>query len=499
RNVGFRGTMELGSNNGGFTNCLLVEGTGTVDHVYMGDGVVEGVRAGGLAPTSSSTGHVEIHNCHFAGWTDNGISAAHTANDGRGTIHVDNCYFRDNNVAALRIASDGTVVENSVVHTTGRTPALPNGVVDAKGVYTGYGDPSQHVEVRNCDVDCRHGNPDEDDFNSPTDHPINGECSWIDVYDTQFAGTVVGNVDLVSGNGGNPDLTPPDGVPMSAEDALTGSASAVTPGGPTAIEVSPGESRRIEIGDGETLENVLVDITADGADAQIVASGDNWTVRNVGFRGTMELGSNNGGLTNCLLVEGTGTVDHVYMGDGTVDGVRAGAIGLPSSHSGHVEIRNCYIAEWTDNALYNANAADDGHGTVHVDNCYFRDNNVAALRIASDGTVVENSVVHTTGRTPALPNGVVDAKGVYTGYGDPSQHVEVRNCDVDCRHGNPDEDDFNSPTDHPINGECSWIDVYDTQFAGTVVGNVDLVSGNGGNPDLTPPDGVPTSVGDSLA
>ncbi|MFB6131408.1 MAG: Ig-like domain-containing protein [Salinigranum sp.] len=279
----------------------------------------------------------------------------------------------------------------------------------------------------------------------------------------------------------------------AAAGLIFGSAATAGAANYRTVTVGAGQSKRFTVSGGETLENLLIDITADGADAQIVASGDNWTIRNVGFRGKMQRGSNNGGYSNCIKPRGNGTIDHVYMADGTVDGVRAGAIGIPSSNSGHIEIRNCYAAQWTDNALYNANAADNGHGTVHVDNCYFRDNNVAHFRIAADGSVVENSVAHNTGKTPSLPGGAVDATGVYTGYGSESQHVEIRNCDIDCRKDNNYGEAFWSPS-----GD-SWIDVYDTQFAGPKLGNVDLVSGNGNSPDLTPPTGVPMTPEDAAS
>lgn len=289
------------------------------------------------------------------------------------------------------------------------------------------------------------------------------------------------------------------------------------------VKISAGESRELTVGSGDTFENlvvevgsnadvrikasgdnwtirnIMVDITANNADATIEASGDNWAIRNVGFEGGMDVGNFEGGFPNCIKPIGNGVIENCYMGDGVSrDRIRKGGIGPPSSHSGHIEIRNCYVARWTDNALYNADAATNGQGTVHVDNCYFHDNNVSSLRVACDGTVVENSIIHNTGETRALPEsspsgGGIDATGVYTGYGDPSQTVEVRNCHIDCRKDNNYREAFWSPDGN------TTIEVYDTQWVGNTRGNVELVSGNGSNPDLTPPSSVPISAEEAAA
>jgi hypothetical protein len=125
--------------------------------------------------------------------------------------------------------------------------------------------------------------------------------------------------------------------------------------------------------------------------------------------------------------------------------VRRGAIGSGPSHAGHIEVTNCNIARWTGNAVYAAGMGrrrppgktDGKGGTLAFRNCYFRDNNIAHLRIASDGTLVEGCVIHNTNDVPPHPHtaggesGVVNSRGIYTGYGDPSQVIIVRDCDID--------------------------------------------------------------------
>lgn len=265
------------------------------------------------------------------------------------------------------------------------------------------------------------------------------------------------------------------------------------------VKVGEGESRRFTVSDGETIENLLIDITNPDADAQIVARGSDWTIRNVGFQGSTDVGNFNGGFANLIKPSGDGTIEHCYLGDGvSEDGMRKGAIGPPSSHSGHLTIRNCYIAEWTDNGIYSAHAAQNGGGTVEIDGCYFRDNNVAQMRVASDGTVIKNTVAHNTGNVPELPGGTVHSKGIYTGYGSSSQKVEVHNCHFDQRDeitaGSDSAAAFVS-TNHSSNGDCSTIMVSNTEFLGDTNGDyVKLASGNGNNPDTAVPDKTPTDA-----
>ncbi len=263
----------------------------------------------------------------------------------------------------------------------------------------------------------------------------------------------------------------------------------------TRVHVIPeGTARQITVGDGETLENVLIDISAPGADARIEATGDDWTVRNVGFRGQCDVDKSTG-FWNRLHLSGNGVVERVYLGDGAVSRIDAGGAGCPSGHSGHVTIRDSYFAGWTDNALYTAHAAEDGNGTFHVQDCYFRDNNVAHLRIAADGDLAERVVIENTGKVPQLDGGDVFSRGVYTGYGDPSDVVEIRDCDIDVTTANTNgaAQALQSPENHPRSGACSTLLATDCEINGGVVGIV-TTTDTGSAPDTSVPPSVPKTA-----
>ena len=261
------------------------------------------------------------------------------------------------------------------------------------------------------------------------------------------------------------------------------------------ITVSAGDVHQITLGSGDTLENVLIDITASRADVAIRASGNDWTIRNVGIRGQSERGR--GDVQWAVLwVDGNGTIENVYLGDGCVSGVdRTGIAAQARQHSGHFEVLNCHVARWSDNGIYTAHAVNHAQGTVHLRDCYFRDNNVTHYRVACDGDSVVGCVAHNTGNVPALPNGEVWSRGVFTYYGDPAGRVRIEDCDIDVTSSNTNGRAFAFAGHSSGGGESTTIHVENTEHRGEVTGpSVEFAGGNGNAPDVTPPAGVPMSA-----
>jgi hypothetical protein len=261
------------------------------------------------------------------------------------------------------------------------------------------------------------------------------------------------------------------------------------------ITVSSGERRTINVGSNETLENVIIDISAADADARILAEGDGWTVRNVGFRGSSDV-SNEGGYPNVFLASGNGVIENLYLGDGVAaDGVRKGGIGVPKSHSGHIEIRNAYIARWTGNSIYAATPAesDGGGGSISVHNSYFRDNTISHIRIANDDSYLEDCVITNTNNVPQHPWGTSFSRGLWSLYGDTSQVVEIRNCDIDITNENSNGggDAVVSVTSEPM----SQFRLVDSDIKGNMTEMANITTENcGESPTTKVPSGVPTSA-----
>lgn len=243
------------------------------------------------------------------------------------------------------------------------------------------------------------------------------------------------------------------------------------------------------------MSDILIDISAQGADVNIVARGQDWRIENVGIKGRCDVGSDPSQPVHDFLLNigGSGTIKNVYLGDGIVDGIKKGALIYSDTGSGdHTTMRDCYIAEWF-NAIYAAGGAATGRPTLGVENCYFRDNANTHMRVAEQGTYAADSVFHDTGKVPKLPDGRTPAsRGFWPySYGTTSDTVEIRNCELDF-----------STQGTAIVADNRWPDAArfhmdGGNLAGPLSGpqpdRIELTD-VGTNPDTSIPAGVPTSA-----
>lgn len=153
-----------------------------------------------------------------------------------------------------------------------------------------------------------------------------------------------------------------------------------------------------ELSDGETLENVLIDQRADGANLYITApyNPTGWTIRNVGWLGLGTVSDTDGwGGAFHMTVSGDGLIENVFIDNRDLDrDTEIGGALLPNHHSGTIEVRNTFIAGMGNNAFYGSNPGknDGNEGTVEFYNCYHRDNTVSQFRMGTPGSLVENCV-----------------------------------------------------------------------------------------------------------
>ncbi|WP_266077835.1 hypothetical protein [Haladaptatus caseinilyticus] len=235
------------------------------------------------------------------------------------------------------------------------------------------------------------------------------------------------------------------------------------------ITVPAGQTKSITVGDGETFENVLIDMTADGASALVRTSGSGWTIRNVGFKGIHPGGHYllNPGVSS---TDGTGLVENVYMGDGQVAGSDSGGVWVNANlpHRGTIQFRNVHVAGMIDNGLYGSGPGAQGYGgNLHVDSSYFKGNTISNVRLNAKSRPcnVTNTVVDTRGNKPCRIGcsspGSTTTRAVWSWYGE----THVRNCDIVGRI---------------------------TTARGGSVTTTDVRTGD--QADLTPPKGVPMSA-----
>lgn len=209
------------------------------------------------------------------------------------------------------------------------------------------------------------------------------------------------------------------------------------------ITIPAGTTKFIHVGDGETLENVLIDISAEGAKASIRTSGSGWTIRNVGFKGTY---SGGGDSANWLLIpgvsdpDGVGVIENFYMGDGQVSGTRKGGIWVNANmpHRGTIVFRNVHIANMVSGLYASGPGYKGAGGNIRVEDSYVKSNYSSNIRTngLKRTNVVKNTVVHIDGTQPACgPDtgsggcsqpGSTNARAIWAWYG----RCHLDNCDI---------------------------------------------------------------------
>jgi len=266
--------------------------------------------------------------------------------------------------------------------------------------------------------------------------------------------------------------------------ATAASAAALTSGVTAAedfrtITVPAGETRSFSLGDGDTLENTLIDITADGAGYRITARGDGWTIRNVGVRGYFDANVDDPIVAFCPN-GGTGTIENVYLGDGGYDAPAGPTTGVfvHAYHTGHIDIDRVNAQGWAGNGVYASapgnhddHPSPGGHGTIHITNSYAADNPTANFRLGTDGSYCENCV----------------SKGEGRGYWGFYNTTKLIDCDIH-------------------NGiyasDGSWkypaeVQLENTRFAGrthTYADSASITGSSAGSPRDRMPSGVPTTA-----
>lgn len=195
-----------------------------------------------------------------------------------------------------------------------------------------------------------------------------------------------------------------------------------------------GGRKRITVGHGETFSNKIIKVNPNSPGTILQIYGNNCKVKNVGFDGIHP------GLENFVRVavpsrNATATVENLYMGDGAVEGSKGG-IYVNAGHMGAVTFRNIHVARISNNGLYATPPAQNGNpGITHVENSYFRNNNISNVRVGSKrGTSrVKDTVIYSPkAGTPgcnmncSAPPGTVASRGIWAWHG----RVRVQNCDI---------------------------------------------------------------------
>lgn len=259
------------------------------------------------------------------------------------------------------------------------------------------------------------------------------------------------------------------------------------------VQIPSGGTEVLEAGSGETLENKLVDITADNAAFRVRTGNTNWTIRNIGVRGVYPLRSKSGWSNESPIIAGNDVeggvsrIENCYFGDGGdwASNSHMGQAPLfmaTESHSGEVHLKNINCQGWHNNAIYcnypGEGAGGGSGGTVHLKDSFFKNNGVASIRLGSDGSTAENCVV---------------VGGPHRGYWVYWENATLTNCDAYMPNGRCFEAggkgyDYQSTAQIELK-DCSAEGATKTR----VKGGAEIIGQPKSNPRTTPPQGVPTT------
>ncbi|WP_440771429.1 hypothetical protein [Natronorubrum sp. DTA28] len=269
------------------------------------------------------------------------------------------------------------------------------------------------------------------------------------------------------------------GATTAAATAAAGAASASGDD----YDVITARGQTIRLGN-ETWENKLIDVTGGGSITVVVEGAA--TIRNVGVEGLYQGSSFIFSITN---TGGTVTFENVYIGDGAnkrgesfVHG--PGAIFYHRSANCRVEFDRMNVQGYPNNGFYCSNTAHGG--SVHWTNCYGKNNGVTTFRTGSGRDTLENCVAYNDNTDYSTSYG---RWGNYSeSHGRPLWHWGNQTMTAtDCNFA------AGSYGAAAITHQNGRIVLDGGNISGGTQGRVDT-SRAGSTPDLSIPDGVPTSA-----
>ena len=220
RRVGIRGQPDSETINRGF---IIVNGSNdvTIEDFYFADGMQRDYGPFGIFVHGRFDGHATFRRVHMAGFGDNALycSGTHANNNhypGDGSVEFIDCLSYNSTVSNFRFSRGR--MENCVSYVDGRTPQYrnPGGARTSRGVWVWW-EEAGDAEIVDCDIDTGGS------VGVLASHGAN-----LTIRDTEISGSPRMNTgsgaQIQTDNvGNNPNIEPPTGVPMSAEEAASGS------------------------------------------------------------------------------------------------------------------------------------------------------------------------------------------------------------------------------------------------------------------------------------
>ncbi|MGM0604951.1 MAG: right-handed parallel beta-helix repeat-containing protein [Halobacteriota archaeon] len=121
-----------------------------IDNVDFPDGSEPGADSRPFYSPSDHAGVVEIRNCYFHNFSNNGIYASSPGKGSDGQLIIENCVAHNNNIAGIRIGSSETVVRNCVVLNDDAAPENHKGQRNMRGIRVR--EAGNDILIENCEI-----------------------------------------------------------------------------------------------------------------------------------------------------------------------------------------------------------------------------------------------------------------------------------------------------------------------------------------------------------
>jgi len=128
------------------------DGRIVIDNLNFPDGSEDGGEAKAFYAPRDHAGIIEIRNCYYSGFDDNGIYASSPGyDDGNdGQVIVENCTSHNNNIAGIRIGSSESVVRNCLIINDDESPSSPSGARNQRGIRVRA--PGDDIVIEDCEI-----------------------------------------------------------------------------------------------------------------------------------------------------------------------------------------------------------------------------------------------------------------------------------------------------------------------------------------------------------
>ncbi|MFO7833305.1 MAG: hypothetical protein R6V31_04445 [Halohasta sp.] len=128
------------------------DGRIVIDNLNFPDGGESGAESKAFYVPRDHAGVIEIRNCYYANFDDNGIYASSPGyDDGNdGQVIIENCTSHNNNIAGIRVGSSESIVRNCLIINDAEASESPSGARNQRGIRVRT--PGDDLVIEDCEI-----------------------------------------------------------------------------------------------------------------------------------------------------------------------------------------------------------------------------------------------------------------------------------------------------------------------------------------------------------